>query len=320
MHHRTPSLLALAAAAAAFAAGCATTGATSTMPSQGPQDCDAACLAGLAESYLDAVVTQNPASASWAERVRFTEDGVPVMIGEAAWGSITAYSHSPLVVADPATGQIAWLGIVEEHGQPAYLGLRIKAEGRSIAEVETLFAREEEPTPFADTSGYPAAALAAPVPEDQRTSRRRMAQLVRAYYDTRLRDDGAVTTAFSPDCDYRVNGVSMTSGDSWSAQAAEGCQAQYEIGVWKPVDRIRDRRIVAMDAERGLVAAISFEDYAAHELAYQTTDGQTLALDSTYPNTRGLFEVFKIVDGQIARIEDVSAFLPYYMKSVWAED
>jgi hypothetical protein len=282
-------------------------------------DCDAACLTGLAESYMEAVVARDPARLPWSQPVRFTESGVPVMMGEAAWVTITAYSDSPLIVADPETDQVVWYGTVEEHGQPGWYAMRIKAEGRGISEVETWFSRQEEPTPFADPAGFSAAALAAAVPEDQRTRRGRMRGLVRGYYDTRELNDGEIETRFAEGCTIVENGLPLTEGDYWAAQAAQGCAAQYGIGVWRSVDRIRDRRVVAVDVERGLAAAISYEDHAVRAISYQTTDGQTLSEESQYPYTRGKIEIFKIVDGAITRVEGVSTFLPYYMTSVWAE-
>jgi hypothetical protein len=299
------ALLALATAAPAHARG---------------NDCDEDCLVSLAYAYMNAVVAKDPSRLPWAQPVAYTESGVHGMIGEMAWGTITAFSDSPLIIADRRTHEVVWYGIVEEHGQPAYYGMRIKAEGRGIAEVETLFARSEEPTPFADTADFSTAALDAVVPDDERTGRRRMRRLVRKYYDTREQNDGEIETTFADDCSIIENGASLTEGDYWAAQAAEGCQAQYAIGVWLPVDRIRDRRIVAVDVERGLVAAISFEDYPAHYVTYQTTDGQTLKVETEYPNTKSRFEIFKIVDGAIARVEGVTTPLPYYMPSGWEEE
>ncbi len=281
--------------------------------------CDAACLTGLAESYMEAVVARDTARLPWSHPVRFTESGVPVTMGEAAWVTITAYSDAPLIVADPETEQVVWYGTVEEHGQPGWYAMRIKAEGGGISEVETWFSREEEPTPFADPAGFNAAALAAAVPEDSRTRRRRMRGLVQDYYDTRELNDGEIETQFAASCTIVENGATLTEGDYWAAQAATGCAGQYGIGVWGSVDRIRDRRIAAIDVERGLVAAISYEDHAVRAVTYQTTDGQTLTEESAYPYARGKLEIFKIVDGEIARVEGVSTFLPYYMNSVWAE-
>lgn len=299
--------------AAALAAGAALPAAAQS------DDCDRACLEGLAEAYMAALVAQDYAGLPWSQPVRYTESGVPLMIGEALWGSISAASDDPLIIADASTGEVVWYGIVEEHGLPAYYAMRLRADGARIAEVETLLGRRDAPIPHADTAGYSVAALAAAVPRDERTGRRRMRRLVRDYFDTREQNDGEIETRFADDCTQVLNGVSLTDGEHWAAQAAEGCEAQYAIGVWRPVDRIRDRRTPVVDVERGLVAAISYEDHAARYVTYETNDGRELSIPIAYPNSRGLFEIFKIVDGEITRIEGVSTFLPYYMRSVWTE-
>jgi hypothetical protein len=299
-------------------AACATTDAP-TSRAAAQEDCDAACLTGLAEAYMAAVVARDPARLTWSQPVRFTESGVPVTIGEAAWVTVTAYSDAPLIVADPETREAVWYGTVEDHGQPGWLALRLRAEGRGISEVETWYSRIEEPTPFADPAGFDAAALSGVVPEDARTARRRMRGLVADYFETRELNDGAIETTFAENCAILENGQSLTEGDYWAAEAAQGCAAQYAIGVWGGVDRIRDRRIAAVDVARGLVAAISTEDHAVRSVTYQTTDGQTLTEESAYPYSRGKLEIFKIVDGAIVRIEGVSTFLPYSMPTVWAD-
>lgn len=313
----------LRSASLALAASCALTAcatSTSAPTASGGDACDAACLTGLANSYMEAVVARDVARLPWSQPVRFTESGVPVTMGEAAWVTITAYTDAPLIVADPDAGQVVWYGTIEEHGQPSWYAMRIKAEGRGISEVETWFSRIEEPTPFADPTGFSAAALGASVAEDQRTGRGAMRGLVRDYYETRELNDGEIETTFAANCEIIENGQSLTTGDYWAAQTAQGCEAQYAIGVWRSVDRIRDPRVVAIDEERGLVAAISYEDHAVRAVSYQTTDGRTLSEESQYPYTRGKLEIFKIVDGEIARVEGVSTFLPYYMNSVWDDE
>ena len=102
-----------------------------------------------------------------------------------------------------------------------------------------------------------------------------------------------------------------------SAQAAQGCKAQLEIGLYKPVERIRARRYPVVDIEKGVVAALSLEDHATRTLQYETTDGKMHDVDVRYPNTRGRLDLFKIVDGEIVRIDGVSVFLPYYIHSLW---
>lgn len=296
-------------------------------------DCDADCLIGIAEEYMDAVVATEwndiplgegvvdaPWSGlPWGETVRFTENGVAMMVGEGLWGPTVAIEGEPFIAADPVTGNVVWFGLVREHGLAAYYAMRLKIEDRRIAEVETILGREGAPGPFASPAGYePAAVFARTLPKDERRPRQRMIALVEGYYGTKQLNDGTILTEFDADCERVINGLSTTHGDHWAAQAAKGCKAQFEIGLYKPVDRIRERRYPVVDEERGIVIALSLTDYAARYVSYETTDGREQKIEIEYPNTRGMVEMFKIRDGKILRIEGVSAFLPYYMRTPWA--
>ena len=43
-----------------------------------------------------------------------------------------------MTVADTRTGNAAWFGTVEEHGEPAYYAMRLRIRGGMITEVETV--------------------------------------------------------------------------------------------------------------------------------------------------------------------------------------
>ena len=52
------------------------------------EKCDRACLVKLADQYMDALVKRDPTGVPWAKEVRFTENSVPLMIGDGLWGSV----------------------------------------------------------------------------------------------------------------------------------------------------------------------------------------------------------------------------------------
>ena len=58
-------------------------------PSPAVADCDRGCLTGIADSYLKALVTHDPKQVAWADTVKFTENNVPLAIGDGIWGTIT---------------------------------------------------------------------------------------------------------------------------------------------------------------------------------------------------------------------------------------
>ena len=89
------------------------------------------------------------------------------------------------------------------------------------------------------------------------------------------------------------------------------------MGVYKPVERIRGRRIVAVDVERGLVAMTSLVDFRLADPRYTTTDGKQRQTSALYPSTREQLEIFKLRDGRVGRVEAISIFQPYGMPSAW---
>lgn len=276
--------------------------------------CDRDCLVRLSRQYLTAVVARDPAPLPWADRVAHTENDVGLMIGEGLWGTATKIGDG-FTVADSTTGNVVWLGIVEEHGQAAYLALRLAVDGERISEVETVVGRDGPPAPFAPTDGYRVdRKFSETLPRDQRVPRERMIALVDGYYNTMQLNDGKVFTEIADDCSRRTNGESTTQG---AGIDVEGCRQQFEDAWYRPVDRVRARRFPVVDEERGIVVALAFLDHAARYVDYETLDGRARKIPVEYPNTYGVLELFKIEDGAITRVEGVTTFQPYLMPSRW---
>jgi hypothetical protein len=85
------------------------------------------------------------------------------------------------------------------------------------------------------------------------------------------------------------------------------------------VTRIRDRRFVLVDRERGLAFAFAFFDNAAGDARNVTlTDGRKVVSGSTVPFTWEIAEVFKIERGKIGAVESVLQSAPYGMGSGWS--
>lgn len=292
--------------------------ATAAAPQSAPNSCDAACMTAIAQQYMTDVATQDWSKLPWANPVRYTENNVAMMIGDGFWGAGPTTGDDPLILADASTGNVIWYGRTAEHGQLAYHGLRLKVVDGKISEVESYLGREGTPDLFAPLDGY---VLHADFSSNvaNAASRDALIGLVETYFDTKQLNDGTLKTTLSDTCTQLVNGVNITQGEHVKAQAAQGCKAQLEIGLYKPVERIRARRYPVVDTEKGVVVALSLEDHATRELKYMTNDGKEHDVDVRYPNTRGRMDLFKIVDGEIARIDGVSVFLPYYIHSLWEE-
>lgn len=301
--------------------------------------CDRKCLIALADQYMMASTsvksdtymaptdTKLMDALPWAPRVRFTENSVPMMIGDGFWASGRKKSAAPLYVTDLAEGSVVWYGLVEDHDAPAWGAVRLKVANGRISEAETLIARKFNPGPFGDPASFKIDPVFDQVLTPAlRQPRERMVALVEGYYATKQLNDGTVFTQFDDTCARRDNGVDVTDGTGDAAVVApakatgvKGCEAQFKLGLYKPVDRVRSKRVLAVDEERGLVAATAFSDFTLERPRYTTTDGTIRETQEKYPSSRETLEIFKIRNGKIVRVDAVAVFQPYGMRSPWAQ-
>ena len=90
-----------------------------------------------------------------------------------------------------------------------------------------------------------------------------------------------------------------------------GCAEQFKLGYFNFVRRVRDRRFVAVDRERGLVMVIAELDEPAGKYAtFKLADGREITTGPTRPTTLAVFEVYKIEGGKIRRVEEVQHECP----------
>jgi hypothetical protein len=99
---------------------------------------------------------------------------------------------------------------------------------------------------------------------------------------------------------------------------AQGCEAQLKLGLYRPLDRIRGRRVLAVDEERGLVVTAGIADFSLAQRQYTLTDGKKVETQAFHAMARELFEVYKVVGGRIQTVEAVSVDQPYGMHSAWS--
>lgn len=319
-------LLAGAALAAALAASPVQAQSPGRLSAVIQTGCDHDCLIGLARQYVDALSRKDASKLPLARTVRFTENNVEMPLGhKGLWGTVTGVRKDAMEVADPDTGNVAWFGIVEEHGHPAYLAMRLKVVNKRIAEVETLVNRLPDlPKPFGDPDKVEHdPAFNEILPPEERRSRERLIAVADGYFNTVELNDGDVFTQFDPDCGRLENGISTTSRPKGSggnaANIAQGCEAQFKLGIYRINKRIRERRYPLVDVERGVVVASGFFDHANEFDHYKLTDGREMKTVLKWPNSISLLEAFKIRNGKIYRIEAVFTYVPYFMHSPFAK-
>ena len=305
-----------------------------------PLDCDRNCLIGFARSYMAALKAHRPSEVPAAKSVMFTENNVPLAIGDGLWGTVSDVSADALEVADAETGNAAWFGYVREHGEPAIYAMRIKVVDKKITEVETVVHRKTGlPAPFGDVARMEHDhAFQEVLPAEQRRPRARLVAVAQSYFNTVEYNDGTVFARFDEECARLENGISTTaapkgaptgapapgsggpppaSGGNASA-IAQGCEAQFKLGLYRINKRVRERLFPIVDEERGVVVASGFFDHANYFDSYRLTNGATMRTAMKWPNSISLLEAFRIRDGKIHRIEAVFTYVPYFMHNPWA--
>jgi hypothetical protein len=309
--------------------------------------CDRACLDGFVDRYLDALIAHNPKLLPLSRNVKFTENGIKLEVGDAQWKTVTGKGKYRIVVADPESGQVAFIGTVREEargpeGSPTAIALRLKVENRQITEIETLMIRAAAPARGAAPGPPTGAAVnmeartphplfTETIPAAERMSREDLIKTANMYFSGMEKNDGKGVYPFTDDCNRIENGglstnVPLRGGQprpdpktSNSYSSNWSCKEQFESGLIHFVWRIRDRRYVAVDRERGLVFSFAFFDHAlGPDRTFKTPDGRTVTGGPIDPWTWQLAEMFKIEKGKIRQIEAILERAPYGMNSGWS--
>jgi len=286
--------------------------------------CDRECLFGHVDEYLAALVAKDPSKARWANEVKFTENNVPLAIGDGLWGTITGMGDYDLRVADVATGQVGFFGVVDEPAFSSLYAMRMKVEDNRIAEVETVILRTiteprgiDWPEPVLEHKEL----FYQPLPEELRRPRERLISIADGYFNTLQLNDGTLYTEFHPDCNRVENGTKTTNNPAvaFTSVGALGCEEQFRLGNYRYDSALRARRFPLVDEERGLVLASGFIDHSGALEKYTLTDGREINAPIRYPHSFYLLELFHIEDGKIRQIEAVFVTVPYGMASPWMQ-
>lgn len=315
-------------------------GAAHAAPPDSARSCDRACLTGLADKYAEALVAHDASRLPLTRDVKYTENLAPLQLGrEGLWRTASGRRDFNIYAADPSRGDVVWIGIVKENDTPVMIGVRLKVEKRRISEVESVVGR-------VGLSG--AAAVPGPRPDfarvepaASRLSREKLIAIASSNWDAMEQGDGALAP-YAADCERYDNGRKTTNGPSPgptpAAPAAEpaaaagkdigdlGCFGQMNSGRFKNGNKVDPRRVWAVDTEHGLVVGLYTPNVpgTAHQLTLR--NGQVLKMgpDEMVPFTIVQAEMFKIVDGQISRVEVVlgprvpfGMRSPFDMKTLW---
>jgi len=299
-----------------------------------PVRCDRACLTGLVDRYLDALVKHDPSGLPLAKGVRFTENTAQISVGDGLWvGASEAPTTFKIYAVDTASNQVAFYGVMKELGRPLIIALRLKVINRQITEIEHVLARNMRPDRMQNLT-TPRAALLADVPTAERTSREDMIDAADLYFEAIEQRKGAVAP-FADDCERHENGgqttnnktpvpwpVDLGSPEDNRAMAILGtltCTAQIDSQVLSFITRLWPRRLTVVDEQKGLVFSFPMFQHRGGVQRIEILGVPGVASIRMGGGTSNLQagEIFKIRGGRIHEIEAMGASLPYGTKSGW---
>ena len=307
-----------------------------TASGQGSQ-CNRSCLEGFVDRYLDAVVAHDPSTLAFAADLRFSENGQRLEIGDGLWRSMQSKGNYRLFVSDTTAGQVAFIGTINEQHRdpnaatPALIALRLKIEADTISEVEQFIVRSVEAAQRVEAMASPHPVYLETVPENERMTRVDLITTANKYFTGMQQNDGKGDYPFTDDCNRIENGRQSTNvptpqgetrPDPATATGYSGqwsCREQFESGLLYFVTRIRDRRFVAVDQERGLVFSFVFFDHSAGDTRnFTLPSGRAVTAGPVQPWTWQIAELFKVENGQLRQIEAILERSPYGMLSGWS--
>src|SRR3970040_90941 len=236
-----------------------------------PLNCDRACLEGLIDQFLAAVVAHDPSRLPLSEDVKFTENYQVIKVGDGFWKTAQGTGNYKHIFADPEFGQVAMMGTMREAGTTLLMSLRLRIELGRITEIESVYFKPGGGGPNniegMDKSGKPEDIWFKSIPPAQRLSRQQMISIADGYFTGLQKNDGkgiqgTGTYPFTPDC-HRIENGSPTTNVPRPPNEKPGtinlfsmdCLSQFQMGLYSVVQNIHGRRYTLVDAERGVVWA-----------------------------------------------------------------
>ena len=288
--------------------------------------CDRACLEGVMNRYLDAMVAHNPSQAPLAPDVQYAQDNVRLKIGQALWATATARGKYIHYFADPEQGDVGVITDVQENGVGAILIVRLKVEEGLITQAEQFVAHDPYGAANYEKLGKPDPGWLTPIPMDQRETRAALDQAAYMYYEGLQLNDGQGIYAFTPGCN-RIEDATRTtnqprpqnyghSDEDISDFTTMNCTDQYKLGFLGFTRGCRHRRFLVTDVERGAVLASAYLDFDGTITEVHLTDGRVWKVPPYFmtPRTNQSNEAYRIEKGSISLIEMTMYEIPFNMQ------
>ncbi len=287
--------------------------------------CDRACLYGLMDQYLKALVAHDPSQLPLSANVKFTENTNTMKIGDGLWQTINSLGAYTLYAADPSQGNVVYYGTAMENGQLALFAARLKQSSRKLTEVETFVIRKVTGIHGTfETLTQPDPVWAQPLAAGERVSRQAMIHAADQYFNGIEQGNGDIVP-FDDDCVRIENGRQTAPSTAAATGALAGRPAmtpreQFNSKVFNYIKQVTQRRFLVVDEEHGVVFGTFMFAHPGNVPAADwapTGRPPNPAALSAYPNTTQIIEAFKVRNGKLYRIFAYVSLLPYRQGPGW---
>ena len=283
------------------------------------------CYERLVDDYLAALVAHDPSRIAFAEDARFVENIKATKIGEGLWKTASATPATfRIYVPDPVSGQVGFMGVMQEGGKPILLGLRLQVFEGHVFEAEHVIARDLDAESLANLK------VVRPIftkvtPEGMRMPRYDIKGIAYSYYDALDFNDGELAP-MARDCDRHENGressgsrAPVTAKTPHPNYSAMDCTRQFSTGMMAYIDNIDNIRVVAVDPVTGLAFGLSHFHHSMknHVFPIKGVPGVTQRQVNNAPFDLPAAHIFKISGGKIHQIEAMGFLAPYNSPSGW---
>jgi hypothetical protein len=291
--------------------------------------CTRKCLVEIMDQYLAGLAKNDPSGIPLADDVMLVENTKKTAIGDGLWKTATGGpTDFRIIVGDPDAGEVAFMGVIEENEKPTIAAIRLKVVDHKIREIDHLVIHNEEGAPLNPNMSKVRPALLERQPKLERIPRERMKEIANSYYESILQGNGDVAP-FADECQRRENGgISVNDQTQTHEEAARDdysvfrrmkCGEQMNTGIWEYITDITDRRILAIDEEKGLAFAFSIFRHSGEPKVIKITGVPGI---TERPNDYGAFDlpaahIFKIRNGKIYEIEAIGYMAEHGTTNGW---
>ena len=283
------------------------------------------CYERLVDDYLAALVAHDPSRIAFAPNARFVENIKATKIGDGLWKTAAAAPTTfKIYVPDPVSGQVGFMGVMQESSKPILLGLRLQVFEGHVIQAEHVIARDLNAESLANLqTARPI--FAKVTPAGMRMPRYAIKGIAYSYYDALDFNDGELAP-MGRDCERHENGrqssgsrAPVTAKTPQPNYSAMDCTRQFNTGMMAYIDNIDNIRVLAVDPVTGLAFGLSHFHHSMknHVFPIKGVPGVTQREVNHAPFDLPAAHIFKISDGKIHQIEAMGFLAPYNSPSGW---